>query len=219
MRRRGMSDKDMELAQVDPFSSGLLRSGLRTGPPHPARASRFSARTLKDNAYAHPVEGVVAVVDLIHQQGGRSRSMTTRSIPIPTKKRNYGAHENTNPRTDIKPLNIEQPEGPSFKVDGWKVDWQKWSFRVGFTPREGLVLHQLAYQDGDRKRSHHPPRQRHRNGGALCRSDRQSLLEVGLRCRRIWPRHTRQRAGARLRLPRQHPLFQYPGGRRAGPAV
>jgi primary-amine oxidase len=50
-------------------------------------------------------------------------------------------------------LNIEQPEGPSFKVDGWKVDWQKWSFRVGFTPREGLVLHQLSYQDGDRKRS------------------------------------------------------------------
>jgi primary-amine oxidase len=50
-------------------------------------------------------------------------------------------------------LNIEQPEGPSFKVDGWKVNWQKWSFRVGFTPREGLVLHQLAYQDGEHKRS------------------------------------------------------------------
>ena len=61
--------------------------------------------------------------------------------------------EVTNPRTDIRPLHIVQPEGASFKVDGWKVDWQKWGFRLGFTPREGLVLHQLAYQDGMRKRS------------------------------------------------------------------
>lgn len=38
-------------------------------------------------------------------------------------------------------------------MDGWKVEWQKRSFRIGFTPREGLVLHQLAYQDGARKRS------------------------------------------------------------------
>jgi primary-amine oxidase len=42
-------------------------------------------------------------------------------------------------------LHISQPEGPSFSVDGWEVKWQKWSFRVGFTSREGLVLHQLAF--------------------------------------------------------------------------
>ena len=45
-----------------------------------------------------------------------------------------------------------QPEGPSFSVDGWKVRWQNWSFRVGLTPREGLVLHQIAFRDGGRKR-------------------------------------------------------------------
>jgi hypothetical protein len=48
-------------------------------------------------------------------------------------------------REDLKPLEIVQAEGPSFSVDGYDVRWQKWHFRVGFTSREGLVLHQLAY--------------------------------------------------------------------------
>ena len=38
-------------------------------------------------------------------------------------------------------------------MDGWKVAWQNWHFRVGFTPREGLVLHQLSYSDKGRERS------------------------------------------------------------------
>jgi primary-amine oxidase len=151
MRRRGMTDKDMEMAQVDPFSSGFFDRDFERGR-RILRAVTFFREDLKDNAYAHPVEGVVAVVDLIHQKVVDLLD-DERVIPIPKKKRNYGAHENVNPRTDIKPLNIEQPEGPSFTVDGWNVHWQKWNFRVGFTPREGLVLHQLSYQDGDRKRS------------------------------------------------------------------
>lgn len=49
-------------------------------------------------------------------------------------------------RKDLKPLNIVQPEGPSFKVtDESLVEWQKWRFRVGFTPREGATLHDIHY--------------------------------------------------------------------------
>ncbi|KAL1955547.1 hypothetical protein VTO42DRAFT_8426 [Malbranchea cinnamomea] len=49
-------------------------------------------------------------------------------------------------RTDIKPLNIIQPEGPSFKVSNESlVEWQKWRFRVGFNPREGVTLHDVHY--------------------------------------------------------------------------
>jgi len=56
-------------------------------------------------------------------------------------------------RTDApKPLNITQPEGPSFTVEGNKVLWQQWSFRVGFNFREGLVLHQVGYEDQGRVR-------------------------------------------------------------------
>jgi len=48
-------------------------------------------------------------------------------------------------RTDVKPLNVIQPEGPSFQVDGNLIQWQKWRFRLGFTPREGAVLHDVRY--------------------------------------------------------------------------
>ncbi|KAF2790262.1 copper amine oxidase-like protein [Melanomma pulvis-pyrius CBS 109.77] len=49
-------------------------------------------------------------------------------------------------RKDLKPINITQPEGPSFKVtDESLVEWQKWRFRVSFNPREGAVLHDVHY--------------------------------------------------------------------------
>ncbi|KAF1940335.1 copper amine oxidase-like protein [Clathrospora elynae] len=49
-------------------------------------------------------------------------------------------------RQDLRPINITQPEGPSFKVtDESLVEWQKWSFRVSFNPREGAVLHDIHY--------------------------------------------------------------------------
>ncbi|KAF5818267.1 putative copper amine oxidase [Helianthus annuus] len=39
-----------------------------------------------------------------------------------------------------------------FRVNGRYVEWQKWNFRIGFTPREGLVIHSVAYVDGSRGR-------------------------------------------------------------------
>ena len=78
-------------------------------------------------------------------------------VPVPARAGNYtpdGIKASTNspsfpagPRADLKPIVIIQPEGSSFHVEGHQVTWQKWRFRVGFTPREGLVLHLLAYQD------------------------------------------------------------------------
>lgn len=48
-------------------------------------------------------------------------------------------------RADVKPLNVTQPEGPSFQIDGNLVEWQKWRFRIGFNPREGATLHDVCY--------------------------------------------------------------------------
>jgi primary-amine oxidase len=51
-----------------------------------------------------------------------------------------------NKRTDVKPYNVIQPDGPSFTIeDGTLVKWQKWRFRVGFNPREGMVIHDIDY--------------------------------------------------------------------------
>ncbi|PSS08945.1 hypothetical protein M430DRAFT_37100 [Amorphotheca resinae ATCC 22711] len=53
-------------------------------------------------------------------------------------------------RTDLKPLNVVQPEGASFQISnfselGRTVTWQKWSFKVGFNIREGMVLYDVHY--------------------------------------------------------------------------
>ena len=51
------------------------------------------------------------------------------------------------PRTDLKPLHITQPEGASFTLDGTELRWQNWSMRLGFNYREGPVIYQVAYDD------------------------------------------------------------------------
>lgn len=53
-------------------------------------------------------------------------------------------------RTDLKPLQVHQPEGASFSVSpfselGKTIAWQKWNFKVGFNHREGMVLYDVHY--------------------------------------------------------------------------
>lgn len=52
-------------------------------------------------------------------------------------------------RTDLKPLQVIQPEGASFNVTEQGasnvIEWQKWSFRVGFNQREGMVIYDVRY--------------------------------------------------------------------------
>jgi primary-amine oxidase len=52
-----------------------------------------------------------------------------------------------NKSTDNKPLNISQPEGADFTIDGYEVKNKQWSFRVGIDNREGLVIHNAQYND------------------------------------------------------------------------
>ncbi len=48
----------------------------------------------------------------------------------------------------LTPLIVTQPNGPSFVINGRSVSWQHWRFRVGYSPREGHVLHQVGWEQG-----------------------------------------------------------------------
>lgn len=52
-------------------------------------------------------------------------------------------------RKDLKPLNISQPEGVSFKLvgSGREIEWQNWKFHIGFNYREGIVLNNITFND------------------------------------------------------------------------
>jgi len=151
LARRGLTEAEIDLAQVDPFSSGYFGRPFERGARIVRAASFYRARR-EDNAYAHPIEGVVAVVDLTAR---RVVDLVDEDlvVPIPQRARPYDSRSLGAPRTSLRPLDVVQPDGPSFTIKGHLVRWENWRFRVGFTPREGLVLHQLAFRDGDRERS------------------------------------------------------------------
>lgn len=52
-----------------------------------------------------------------------------------------------NSRPTTLPLQIIQPEGPSFHIDGNHITWEKWTMRVSFNYREGMTLHDVRYDD------------------------------------------------------------------------
>jgi len=55
-------------------------------------------------------------------------------------------------RQGLKPLVVRQPDGPSFKLEGSKVSWLGWEFRIGYSMREGPVLHHIAFAPSGRPR-------------------------------------------------------------------
>ncbi|WP_240973788.1 primary-amine oxidase [Nonomuraea composti] len=97
--------------------------------------------------WAHPVDGLVAYVDLV--KGEVLEIVDTGPQPIPQES---GDYTNVEHRTTQKPIHITQPEGPSFTVDGPLVTWEKWSLRLGYDMREGLTLHRIGFEDGGRIR-------------------------------------------------------------------
>lgn len=143
LARRGITEVD--LVMVDPWSAGYY--GLAEDEGRRLAYARCWLRsTSGDNGYAHPVDGLIPVVDLHAMEVVRIEDHG--SVPLPPAAGNYDASAIVAYRSDIAPLEITQPDGPSFRISGHEIDWQKWNFRFGFTPREGLVLYTIGYRDG-----------------------------------------------------------------------
>ncbi|KAL8925133.1 MAG: hypothetical protein Q9208_003638 [Pyrenodesmia sp. 3 TL-2023] len=111
---------------------------------------------LDSNHYAFPLN-ISPVVDTVELKVIRIDLLPTGSdhstkepqpfrIPPPSEY----APEHQQLRPDLKPLNVVQPEGASFKVTqagetGSMLEWQKWFVRIGFNQREGIVLYDVRY--------------------------------------------------------------------------
>ncbi|MCK9860523.1 primary-amine oxidase [Paenibacillus sp. ATY16] len=103
----------------------------------------------KDNGYARPLP-IVPIIDLNTMEVLRVEEYEYTKIP--DKEFNYTPDRVGPLRGGIKPVEITQPEGPSFTINGHEVEWQNWKFRIGFNAREGLTLHTLSYHDQGRDR-------------------------------------------------------------------
>lgn len=138
--KRGVTD--MTQVCVDPWSAGNF--GV-PGEEGRYLVHSFSWLRLREgeNFYAHPIEGLNAVVDL--REGRVIRVDDYGVTPIPMAEHNYEAAL-TGPKWDgFRPLDVVQPEGPSFTLKGRRIEWHKWSVRVGFNAREAVTLHDIRF--------------------------------------------------------------------------
>ncbi|XP_027360406.1 uncharacterized protein LOC113868749 isoform X4 [Abrus precatorius] len=154
MKRRGI--EDMDLVMVDAWCAGY--HGEADAPSRRLAKPLIFCRTESDcpmeNGYARPVEGIHILVDMQNMVILEFEDRKLIPLPPADPLRNYTSGETRGgvDRSDVKSLQIIQPEGPSFRVNGHFIQWQKWNFRIGFTSREGLVIYSVAYIDGSRGR-------------------------------------------------------------------
>ena len=144
MARRGLTD--ISALRVNPLSAGVLtadESGRRI-----QRCFTFLQRTPEDLGWAHPVDGVTVMVDVISREV--LEVIDYVQLPVPQEDGNFHLEQWRGPdRTDLRPIEITQPEGSSFTVDeNGVLTWAGWRLQVSFDQREGLILRNLAVEDG-----------------------------------------------------------------------
>ncbi|CAM1506276.1 Fc.00g059170.m01.CDS01 [Cosmosporella sp. VM-42] len=153
---------------IDPWPYGGQDNPAGEEPPRYMQGLVFARDASKNNPdsnhYAYPIP-IIPVMDWVTRQvvridrlatGGSedglepaARGDNPKKLFEKSKAAEYVPELIDLPiRQDLKPLNVIQPEGASFKVDSdGLVEWQKWRFRLGFTPREGAILHDVCYDN------------------------------------------------------------------------
>jgi primary-amine oxidase len=109
----------------------------------------------RGNPYAHPVHGLHPIVDLNRMELLEIEDSidSADAVDEPKVMGEYLPELIPMPLREVKPLDIVQPEGVSFTLDGNLLSWQNWQLRLGFNYREGLVLHTVGFSDAGRLRS------------------------------------------------------------------
>ena len=153
LRRRGLL-AEVDNMCIDPWTVGQF--GFEEEQGRRVLNCFVWMRTFPlDNYYAHPVEGLHALIDLSTLEILRVDDHFDASgnyVPVPRTPLNFDADLLTEFRPPSAQLDVVQPEGPGYRVDGHKVSWENWDFRVGFNGREGLVLHTIGYTHQGRRR-------------------------------------------------------------------
>ena len=144
---RGITDLDQ--VQVDPWPTGNFGVAAEEDR-RVVRCIPYLRESPGANGYARPIEGLLARVDAA--RGEVIDIVDFGVVPMPPDTGSYYPEDNGPIRSDLRPLEITQPDGPSFRVEGNRIEWQGWSVRVTLDPTEGLVLHDLAIADGGRRR-------------------------------------------------------------------
>jgi primary-amine oxidase len=149
LRERGITNPSLVLFDVWTYGKAVMPEQWRDR--RLGWCDLWMRETPEGNPYAHPISGLKIIVDV--------NSLEVLEIE---DHHDYGLPEvageydprlrGTQQRADLKPLEISQPEGVSFSIDGNELRWQNWSMRLGFNFREGPVIYQVAFDDHGTRR-------------------------------------------------------------------
>jgi primary-amine oxidase len=144
LAERGFTDLDLLLVDVWTYGRAVMPERYRDR--RLGWCDLWMRATPGGNPYAHPISGLKLIVDLntlelleIEDQHDHGQPDVDGEY-VPDVR--GGAL-----RTDLQPLEITQPQGTSFTIEGTELRWQKWSMRLGFNYREGPVIYQVTYDD------------------------------------------------------------------------
>jgi primary-amine oxidase len=155
LARRGITDLSRVLTDLWAYGAALVPPryrGLRLG-----WSDVWYRGSETGNPYAHHVSGLHPIVDLnqmalLEIEDEVEHSADGASAGQPEVMGEYRPELIPVPLREVKPLQISQPEGASFTLDGHLLTWQNWELRLGFNYREGLVLHTVGFRDAGRLR-------------------------------------------------------------------
>ncbi|KAK0671876.1 copper amine oxidase [Cercophora samala] len=143
----GVAPEDMHKVYCDPWTIGYDE---RFGNKVRLQQALMYYRPDIDNCqYQYPLDfcpiydadkGEIIAIDIPKVRRPLSKAPSMDYHPAAVEAR--GGYRN-----DLKPINITQPEGVSFKLTGREIEWQNWKFHIGFNYREGIVLNNITFND------------------------------------------------------------------------
>jgi primary-amine oxidase len=139
LRRRGIDDPST--VQIDALTAGHFDE-------YPAGrrilwATPYLRERPDSNGYARPIENLRAMVDV--STGEVLEIRDGEVVPLSGAPGDYDEKALGGYRQDLRPLEIVQPHGPSFLVEGNTVRWQGWEVHAALHPVDGLVLSDIRY--------------------------------------------------------------------------
>ncbi|CAN1186077.1 Amine oxidase [copper-containing] gamma 1 [Linum perenne] len=142
---RGVSTEDLACLTPSPGWFGPDEEGRRV-----VKVLCFSKQGTP-NFYMRPIEGLVMTVDIDRREVVKFVD-EGRGIPVPrSENTDYRFVGGNSPPPVvgrvINPISMEQPDGPSFKVDGYSVEWANWEFHVKPDNRAGLIISRATIRD------------------------------------------------------------------------